>query len=650
MDAKETIIKALKDVTGVEDVHLETPADESNGDYSSNVAMQMFGRKQETSDKKQTNHKSQITNLQDFNSPRELAEEIVQSLLKDVELHQIVSDVKPAGPGFINFYLKNDYLVKVMQDVLDEKENFGKSEKNSGHRVMVEFAHPNTHKAFHIGHLRNIVTGESVVRLLEATGFEVVRANYQGDVGMHIAKAIYGLTWIFVKDEDFNHKVTEDTIELVNKGVSQMEEKPLAERIEFIGKAYAAGSKLYEENEIAKAAIIKINKVIYKNDIDKAFNMYFDIYKRTRLWSLEYFESIYKRVYSRFDRLFFESETYEPGKKYAEEALQKGIFEESKGAIIFPGSEYGLHDRVFITGEGVPTYEAKDLGLVKLQLSEYGDVEKIIHIVGPEQTEYFKVVFKAQELLFTETKGKQLHVPYGWVRLKDGKMSSRMGNVVLGEMLLDEAKKGIIKRMFRNSSTYADDHKLTEILGKGDKGIVVRGKRPDITLEETKEAEKISVGAVKYSFLKVGRDQDIAFDIKESISLEGNSGPYMQYSVVRAKSILSKAKVGEVDKVVAPEDINEDELSLLRSFPMFSEIVENASNNYSPNLLCNYLYDLAQKFNKFYNSNRILDKSSDPQSIINDPQTIFRLALTASTAQILTNGLGILGIKVPEKM
>jgi len=316
------------------------------------------------------------------------------------------------------------------------------------------------------------------------------------------------------------------------------------------------------------------------------------------------FLGIYKRVYTKFDRYYFESEVFESGKKIAEQALRSGILANSKGAVIFEGSKYGLHDRVFISGKGVPTYEAKDLGLAKLQFMEY-EPDLLIHTVGPEQIGYFQVIFKALELIMPETKGRELHVPYGWVRLKEGKMSSRTGNVILGEKILDDAKENILSN-YKNV--------------------------------DEKTAEMIAVGAVKYSFLKQGLGQDIAFDLKESISLEGNSGPYLQYTIARANSVLSKSVNQSISKSVT--DLNSEELSILRSLIKFGEVVENSALNYAPNLLCNYLYDLASKFNTFYNKHKVIGSENEE----------FRLKLVSGVAQVLKNGLGLLGIQAPEKM
>ena len=646
--AKE-IGDAIKKVTGLDDVQLEVPENQEHGDYSTNVAMKITGKSREVKGK--TFEKKNSTQSTVHNSPRQIAEEIKEKLIKLIKLTELIEKIEIAGPGFINFFLKKEIYYDTLDHITKQSDTFGKSDLGKGRKIMVEFAHPNTHKAFHIGHLRNISTGESIARILEFSGYEIIRANYQGDVGIHIAKALWGIKKLGFKDP-----------------------KEVKSRVEFLGKAYATGATAFEDDETAKKEIHEINKKIYsKEDVEGN-----KLYSETRKWSLDYFESIYARVYTKFDRFYFESECYESGKKYAFEGLEKGILKKSDGAIIFPGSEYELHDRVFITKEGVPTYEAKDLGLIKLQLKEFNP-DLVMHVLGPEQLGYTSVIFKAQELLFPETKGKQLHVPYGWVRLKEGKMSSRTGQVILGESLLNDAKNEIEK-----------------------------GFKSD-----EKTAEEISVGAVKYSFLKVGREQDIAFDLKDSVSLEGNSGPYLQYTYARTQSVLANVngkwqelKVttfkglplqggysNELNKQISKypnkknmkhlnneafEQLNNEEELVLRTLIHFPEIVAEAAKKYAPNLICNYLYDLAQKFNTFYNKHRILvdkhealstksetnvkDQNSNDQKVSNLENSnldirisdlskqSFRLALTKATGQVLKNGLQLLGIQAPERM
>lgn len=585
---------------------LEHPAQESHGDYATNAALILWG-KQKKSD----------WGKQNLKTPIDLANRIADCYKKDSKSY--LAKIEVATPGFINLWLTQEFLIGEAGRIIQKKEKFGQSTKRKGGSVMVEYAHPNPLKVFHIGHLRNISIGESIVRLLEAGGYKVVRANYQGDVGMHIAKAIYALLHISPFKDDVS-KV---------KGVH--------ERVEFLGKAYTVGSLAFEENGEAKMAIKDINYLVYASaqkyqegkGVESGSNDYlkfvhgrleevekvFELWKKTRQWSLDYFETIYKRTYSHFNRYYFESECL-AGVNLAKEAVKKGVLEESDGAIIFNGRKYGLDNRVFVNALGLPTYEAKELALAEKEFSEFGNLDRIIHVVGPEQSSFFKVTFKAEELLNPDKyRDKQYHLVYGWVRLKHGKMSSRTGNVVLGEWVLDETKRKI-KEQF-----------------------------PEMDRET---AEMVAIGAVKYSMLKVSTTSEIAFSLEESISLEGNSGPYLQYTYARAKSVLRKSQVAnhksQNNWKLETENwkLESEELALLRTFYKFPEVVEEAAGNYSPNLICSYLFDLAQKFNLFYQKHPILKAEKNRQE--------FRLGLAQAVGQVIKKGLALLGILTPEKM
>ena len=561
---EEKIISALQKATGNKEIQLETPENEEFGDYTTNVALQ-------SKDK----------------NPRKFAEEIVEKLKANKKLKEYVEKIDVAGPGFINFWFNKKYLYDTLNSIVNHFDVFKKSKKLKNQKIMVEFAHPNTHKAFHIGHLRNIITGESLVRLLESQGARVVRVNYQGDVGMHIAKCLWGY-------------LNSDLSEIEKRIGKALNNASPNDKAEVLGSFYAIGSQKFETDDKAKLEIEEINSQIYTGN-----PKIWEIYQKTRRWSLEYFDCIYKRLYTTFDRLYFESEVFESGKEKALDALKNKIFEVSDGAIIFPGSKYGLHDRVFVSSKGTPTYEAKELGLAALQFGEHNP-DKIIHLVSTEQIGYFQVLIKALEIIMPESKGKEVHQIYGWVKLKEGKMSSRMGNVVLGEMLLDETKKEIKK-----------NYDADEVV-----------------------AEQIAVGAVKYSFLKVGLTQEITYDIKESVSSEGNSGPYIQYTYARTNSVKQKSNK-EISKLSdLKEALNTEERSLLRSFTRFPGILVNATKNYSPSILCSYLYDLSQKYNAFYNKHKIIDSDNEG----------FRLAINSATGKILKKGLDLLGIQAPERM
>ena len=286
-----------------------------------------------------------------------------------------ISEVRAFGP-YVNFYINSSVLADlVFKTMKKEGKKYGSNKAGNKKNIVVEFAHPNTHKAFHIGHLRNILTGESISRLLENGGYNVTRVNYQGDVGMHIAKALYGIEQM--KDE-----------------YKKVQKKDIHEKIAFLGKAYSEGSTAFEKNEKAKEQIIKNNEYIYTKDSSVE-----EVYETTRAWSLEYFDLIYRRVGTKFERLYFESEVFTRGVEIVNENIKKGIFKKSDGAIIFEGSKHGLHDRVFINSKGYATYEGKEMALAELQVKEHAP-NKIIHITGREQKEYFSVVFKALEKIF----------------------------------------------------------------------------------------------------------------------------------------------------------------------------------------------------------------------------------------------------------
>ena len=563
---KDNILKNLQAVLekmGAKnpDIDLDYPVNPDFGDYSTSVSLK-------------------LTKVLKRN-PFEIAQEIIKNLPKDSDIKK----VEIIKPGFINFWISDDYLVTSISDLLkNEKFTFPEYHLGKNKKIMVEFAHPNTHKLFHIGHLRNISTGEAMVRILEAVGNKIIRTNYEGDVGLHIAKCLYG-----VKNSKTDIKKL----------------KTLQEKIEFIGKMYTSGTKAYEDNENAKQEIIKLNQMIYEHDPE-----IMPLWTETRQWSLDYFAENYKRFYSRFDRLYFESELPKRAVEIAGEILKKGIMEKSQGAIIFNGKKYGLDIRVFINSLGFPTYEGKELALAEKEFSDFGELDKAIHVVTPEQTSFFKVTFKVEELIDEKKyKNKQYHLIYEWVKLKAGKMSSREGNIIEANWLIDEIKDKILKKF------------------KCDKEI----------------AEILSVASAKYSFLKNGTQSIIHFDIDESIAVDGNSAPYLIYTYVRCQSVLKKADHNpSTRQPVDSLTINNDELNVLRIINQFPEIVRQAAIQLSPNLIANYLYDLAQKYNYFYQKNKILESEEKTKQ--------FRLMLTQAVGKVIKEGLYLLGIKTVERM
>ncbi len=627
---RDQVIELLQKVLGEMDITdifplVTRPEDASHGDYATSVALVLakkIGKK-----------------------PMEIAKEIQERIIKHHKASKFpwLDRVEIASPGFINVFVSEANIINRLGQVLIGGDRFGMvsapvvterksdetplktrdkrgdgelasmnkgktslkisqnlrvtpasgeiAEKKIGRQdktkhVMIEFADPNPFKEFHIGHLRNIVLGESFSRLLEATGDEVRRVNYQGDVGMHVAKALYGLK----------------SVEKMKTGVSTKE------KAEFLGKAYAVGAKVFEDpsadGKEAKKQIIELNKKVYAQD-----SGIIDFWKQGRQWSLDYFDRLYERVGTKFTRFYFESEVAPLGVKIVKEHIKDGVFEESEGAVVFRGEKLGLHTRVFITKENYATYEAKDLALAPLKYSEYPYDLSII-MTGNEQSPYFSVMLAALRQINPELASKTKHIPFGMVRLTEGKMSSRTGNVITADWLIDQVKQRIYDILQKNDTQYSKEI-------------------------QNEIAEKAAVAAVKYSMLKVTAQSDIAFDIEKSVSFDGDSGPYLQYAYARCKSVLRKSKLRRFnDRGHLGE---KEERELARFIGFFPEIVADAAKNFAPNTLCTYLFQLAQAFNLLYAKHEILK---------ND----LRLTLTAATAQILKNGLYLLGIDVLEQM
>lgn len=510
----ENLIKEALNSLGIESSGfvVEHPTDLKMGDYSTNVGIKNGGKKEE------------------------IFKFINENLPKGVERAELV------GPGFINFYLSKEFFKESLKEITEKGENFGKGEHAKGFKVMVEHTDPNPFKEFHIGHLMPNVIGGALAKIFEWNGAEVKQVNYQGDVGLHVAKAVWA-------DGD-----------------------------------YAKGHKAYEENPQAKKEIEEINKKIYDRS-DPEINAKYDSGRKE---SLDKFERIYEKLGTKFDHYFFESETGEVGKKIVLENMGK-VFEESEGAVVFKGS----HTRVFINSLGLPTYEAKDLGNAQIKY-EFYPYDLSVVVTANEIKEYFKVVIEAMSRVLPELAKKTKHVSHGLLKLPTGKMSSRTGTIIPAEKLIEDVKEKV----------------------KGD--------------------EQVAIGAIKYMILRSNIGSDIIFDIDKSVSVEGDSGVYLQYAHARAGSLIEKAgKRGSVEGESG--EVREIEKLLYR----FPEIVERAGAEYAPNYITTYLTELSSAFNNFYAHEPVLEES---------PESLYRLSIVEAFKIVMKNGLNILGIPAPERM
>jgi len=496
----------------------------------------------------------------------EVAERVKENIKQ--ELGDAVSHIEVVAPGFVNITLSHEAIALAVAEADAKKEEWGKGTVNNEQRVLIEYTDPNPFKEMHIGHLMSNTIGEALSRLVENEDATVIRACYQGDVGPHVAKALWGLQ---------------------KAGITE----PATAK--EIGEAYAAGSCAYEDLPEVKAEIDALNQEIYKGTDHDLM----ELWRRGRDVSLEEFEQLYKILGTHFDYYFFESETAEPGLRIVHDGIERGVFEESEGAIIYRGEKVGLHTLVFITSKGTPTYEAKDIGLAFLK-EERVHSDRSIIVTAAEQIGHFKVFLAALSEIAPLIAAKTTHVPHGFLRLTSGKMSSREGNVITAE--------GLIQEVIEKAS----------------------GKNADPLI-----AEQVALGAIKYMILRQAPGSDIIFDPEKSLSLEGDSGPYLQYALVRAKKILAYASEG-----TGGTDEPSEPYAIERLITHFPEIVARAARELAPNLLVNYLTELASTWNAFYATEQILGS----------PEEAYKQRVARAFANTMTNGLTLLGIPAPERM
>lgn len=561
---EQRLIKVLSDAASrvfhikeLPDFQLRRP-EPDHGDYSSNIAL--------------------ILARQVKVQPFETAKLITQHLSS----LEFIDRVEPVPAGFINFYLKPDYLIENLNVAMTDFKALAKADRPI--KILFEFGQPNTHKIPHIGHLYSYCYGESSARLLQAVGHQVWRANYQGDIGLHVAKCL----WAYQRNQ-------------------QPDPAGLAEKVQYLQLCYQQGSQIYEEDESTKEEIDDLNRAIYLKD-----SAIVGDWTKTRQWSLDYYRQFEQELGLVFDRYYLESEVSQAGLDIVRRKIGK-VFTEDQGAVIFRGEQYGLHTRVFINKFGNPTYEAKDIGLAMQKKQDFSFDQSIV-TTAHEQTEYWRVVAKAIELIDPAYQGKIRHIGYGLVNLTTGKMSSRTGQLVTAFDLVAMVTARI------------KEH--------------ISAKRDYSSGEKEKIARLVALGAIKYSFLKSSPGKNISFDLESSISFDGNSGPYLQYTYARCRSVLSR--VSQAPGATSLPTINQEELGLLRCLHRFPSIVKAAAADLAPHTLCSYLFELAQRYNHFYERHQILTD--------NNASTGFRLALTRGVAEVLKTGLNLLGIEVSERI
>ena len=562
---REQIKTTIKDLYGL-DVTPDITASPENidADYSSNIALKLA----------KVLHKA----------PMEIANEIA---------HKI--SAKVATPGFLNFTLPDEYLTAQIKNLSTNfRENIS-SDEYSGKTVICEFSDPNPFKVLHVGHLYTSIIGDSISRLFEYSGAKVIRANFGGDVGLHVAKTLYILE----------------------------QKSPADFTIEDIAKCYVEGTAAYEDSEDAHTRITELNKKIYQINSENFHDSKLaELYWKGRELSYDYFKDFYAQIGVHFDKFYPESTVADLGLEKVRTELKKGVYEISDGAVIFNGEKFGLHTRVFINKEGVPTYETKDVGLIFTKWQDY-HFDKSVVITGSEQLDYMKVVLKSVEQYAPNLVEKTTHLTHGLVKLPGNvKMSSRKGNFL----------------------------KAVDVLNM---------VREELQSEYNSTDNTVALAATKYAFLKYKMGGHIIFDPKESVKMTGNSGPYLLYACVRAKKILASVNdafeehISQRGKYGATEAHNDGpegafrksiftdaERNLAKKILGYKDTLKEAVAEMAPHKVASYLYELAQEFSRFYEHCPVAGSDREAE----------RTELVKVYLDTMSHGLNILGINIPEEM
>lgn len=564
---KNTIHSVLNelDISYDGNISIEHPRELSHGDFATNIAMV-------------------LAKLEGKN-PRELAEAIVGKI-SALE----IASVEVAGPGFINIRLSDEFLSNEIKIVQEKGDFYGWNNLWEGKKILIEHSSPNLFKPFNIGLMMNNTVGEATARLCKTTDAEVTIISYPSDVSLGIGKAVW---------------------QLMQYGVEKIDEfETVSEKMSFLGKCYAEGTRAYIDNENIEPRVREITQEIYEHRDTPAYHAY----KIGRDLNLDYFIHMTARLGSAFDGFVFESEAGKIGKEIIIENTPT-IYTKSNGAYIFEPSKddlaknKSLHTRVFINTDGNPTYEAKDTGLLKLKFDRYHP-DLSIFITDSEQGPYFQVVGTAAGKINPDWKEKTIHKIHGRMSFQGEKMSSRLGNTPLIADILNAVNDEVHER--------SGERKLSQ-----------------------SQADMISIAAVKYTILRTQAGKNINFDPETSLSFEGDSGPYLQYTYARSQSILRKAADLEITiDNNRPENLEITDIErYLYRYPI---MIEQAFKDLAPHTVVTYITELAQLFNSWYGNTKIVD--------VDDETSGYKLAITDATSQVIKNGLWILGIDAPEEM
>lgn len=540
-------------------------------------------------------------------SPEQVGSDIGELLKKNVGEIQSFNVVK----GFLNISLTDAFWLNYFNSVKTSSTLGYKTPGSSGRNIMLEYSSPNTNKPLHLGHVRNNLLGYSVAEILKACGHNVIKANLVNDRGIHICKSM--IAW-----QKFGNGETPQSSglkgdHLVGKYYVEFDRAYKKQIEELI-----ATGKTKEEAEKLAPLMLETQEML--RNWEAGNKEVVELWKTMNGWVYDGFSTTYKTLGVDFDKMYYESNTYILGKELVQEGLNKKVFyKKDNGSVAIDLTADGLDEKIVLRSDGTSVYITQDLGTAIERFKEFPQLNQLIYTVGNEQDYHFKVLFKILEKLGYDWAKECYHLSYGMVELPEGKMKSREGTVVDADDLLAE--------MFSTAEA------TTKELGK---------------VEEFNEAElnelyrTIGLGALKYFILKVDPKKKMLFDPKESIDFNGHTGPFIQYTHARIKSVLRKADVS-YDRTITDTDLNALERELIKWIYDLEACVEESGKLYNPALVANYIYELVKCFNRFFHDHSILKEE-------NPDKKVFRIQLAKACGQAIANGMKMLGINVPERM
>ena len=538
-------------------------------------------------------------------SPEQTAQELGEYLVQNCEAISKFNVVK----GFLNLSIADQAWFSLLQDI-DKEEHYGeKQATDQSPLVMIEYSSPNTNKPLHLGHVRNNLLGWSLAQIMQANGNKVVKTNIVNDRGIHICKSM--LAWL-------------------KWGNGETPETSGKKGDHLIGDYYVAFDKHYRE-EIKELVANGMDEEQAKQEaplIKEAHEMLVKwenndpevraLWEKMNNWVYAGFDETYKKMGVSFDKIYYESQTYLKGKAKVEEGLAKGLFERHEDNSVWADlTNEGLDQKLLLRSDGTSVYMTQDIGTAEMRFKDY-PIDKMIYVVGNEQNYHFQVLSILLDRLGFKWGKELVHFSYGMVELPNGKMKSREGTVVDADDLMELMVE--------------DAYKTSMELGKFD----------DMTEEERREiARVVGMGALKYFILKVDARKNMLFNPEESIDFNGNTGPFIQYTYARIRSILRKAV--DMTSMTSTTSLSSKEVELIQKMSEYGAAVEQAGKDYSPSGIANYCYELTKVFNQFYHDYSILNEPDEQKKAV-------RLMLAKNVAKILKNGMALLGIEVPERM